>query len=227
MVQPIGIILAVVLATPGPAKCPADEALKKELGVEGAAWQMTCAAIKETELAMAALLPPLPAATGPRLVVAVRRGGSHPRVEVALGDLARSGIPSLSGMDWRLDVKPAGLAGADWLRVDVTAMSGEELLLAQSVTAFFRNDGSLQHVWTGASDRHERRFDACALDTTAQFTLSKNGELVRDSRTKRTVGEPGRGAGEAPPATKAKCVAPPPARDTFPVGNGGLTARRR
>src|SRR4051812_12935181 len=71
MVQPIGMILAAVLAAPGPAKCPADEALKKELGVAGAAWQMTCAALKETGLAMAALLPPAPPAIGPRLVVAV------------------------------------------------------------------------------------------------------------------------------------------------------------
>ena len=196
MVQPIGMILAVVLATPGDAKCPADEALKKELGVEGAAWQMSCAAIKETGLAMAALLPPVPPATGPRLVVAVRRGDFHPRAEVPLGDLARSGIPSLSGMDWRLAVQPAGIAGVDWLRVDVTALSGEDLLLAQTVTAFFRNDGSLKHLWTGASDRHERRFDACALDTIARFSLSRTGELVRDRRTKRTVGDPGGVDGE-------------------------------
>ena len=215
MVQPIGMVLAVVLATPGAAKCPADEALKRELGVEGAAWQMTCAAIAETGLAMAALLPPVPPATGPRLVVAVRRGDLHPRVEVPLGDLGRSGIPSLSGLDWRLAVQPAGIAGADWLRVDVTALSGEDLLLAQTVTAFFRNDGSLQHLWTGASDRHERRFDACALDTTARFSLSSSGELVRDRRTKRTVGAPGGGDGESMASTKAKCVAPPPARDTF------------
>jgi hypothetical protein len=217
MVQPIGMILAAVLAAPGPAKCPADEALKKELGVVGAAWQMTCAAAKETGLAMAALLPPAPPATGPRLVVAVRRGEARARVEVALGDLARNGIPSLSGLDWQLAVQPARITGADWLRVDVTAMSGEELLLAQTVTTFLRNDSSLQPLWTGASDRHERRFDACALDTIARFSLSAKRELVRERSTKRTFGDGGGVDRETLAAAKAKCVPPPAAREIFSI----------
>ena len=60
MVQPIGMILAVVLARPAAAKCPVDEVLKQKLGVEGAVWRMTCAATKELGLAMTALLPPVP-----------------------------------------------------------------------------------------------------------------------------------------------------------------------
>jgi hypothetical protein len=157
------------------------------------------------------------------VVVAVWRGEFHSRAQVALDKLAPDGIASFSGDDWRLSVRPARIAGADWLRADVTALSGEDLTLAQTVTAFFRNDDSLQHLWTGASDRHERRFDACALDTTARFSLSRNGDLVRARRTKRTLGDPVGVDGETLAATKAKCVAPPPVRDTFPVADDGLS----
>jgi hypothetical protein len=232
LIQPIGMVLAAALATARPPKCPGDEGLRRELGIEGASWQMTCTATRDGRLEMAALLSPLPPSSSPRLVVAVRRGEVASRAEVALGDLAQDGIPSLAGDDWRLSVRPAGIAGADWLRVDVTAMTGEEKMLAQTVTAFFRDDGPLVPLWTGAGERHERRFDSCTLDTSARFSLSPDGELVRVRRTKRSFGEPGEpqpqtdgdAAAPADGAGRTACVAPPPTRDAFPVADDGLAA---
>ena len=211
MVQPIGMVLAVVLATSG-ARSVRRRGLEGELGVEGAAWHMTCAAIKETGLAMAALLPP-GAADDPGRGWSSRSGAATSIPASRCRSATWRGAGFRRCRDWTGGspssprASPARTGCASTSR----RCRARILLLAQTVTAFFRNDGSLQHLWTGASDWHERRFDACALDTTAQFSLSRSGELVRDRRTKRTVGSSGAGVdGESMASTKAKCVAPPP-----------------
>ncbi len=219
-------MVLVAASAVGPARpaCPGAAALRQALEVEGAAWRVACTATKDGEVEMAALLPPTAAGSFPRLVVSVRRGQSHPRAELTLDGLDRDGLKALSGEDWQVSVRPAAIKPADWVRVDITAQSGEDLRVAQTVTALFRVAGPIQPLWTGASERHELRFDACSLDTTARFTLSRTGELVRARRTRRRFRDPGGVDAATLTSAKAECLATPPARDTFTVADDGLDA---
>lgn len=219
------IVLAAGSAPSGPprAACPSDDELRRSLAVEGKAWRVVCNATKNDGVEMAAVLPPATPAGAARVVVSVLRNDLRLRSETVLDGPERQDLEKTGGEDWKIAVRPAGIRGATWLRVDVIASGGDDYFSAQSVVSFFRigTDPALR-VWTGLGDRNETRFDACRLDTTARFDLSRNGELVRTRRTTRSFRRPGGIDSAQLKSLETECVASPRQRETFAVDDDGL-----
>jgi len=201
--------------------CPPDAEIRRLLGVD-AETPIACR-VGGASVLMGAIVPFTGVTGKPHVIVALDTGNAVRKGEADLEGTAREPLPKAD--DWQIAVAPANLYGASWSRVDVTAAQGDDRFAAQTVVSFFRGDGhTLGHVWTGLGDRHEKRFDACRLDTTARFALSAAGALVRTRHTTRTFAARPDLSADTLATLKAECVAAPPTRDSFVVADDGVDA---
>lgn len=204
--------------------CPPDAELRHTLGV--APDTPVACRVERWSMLMGAVVPFTGVAGRPRILVALQAGDSVRKGEAELTGSEREPLPSADA--WTIEVAPANLYGASWSRVDVTAtkgQAGKDLFTTQTVVSFFRDDGpTLRHLWTGLGDRHEDRFDACRLDTTARFELSAAGALVRTRRTIRAVADRQDLTADQVATLQAECVAAPPDRESFVVADDGVYA---
>jgi hypothetical protein len=209
-------------ATPTAPGCPADAEIRRALGVEGTDWQVACKLGKSGESGerqMAGFFAAPKPGAPLHLVVAVVRGEHQARAELDLAGPEESAIRNIPAEEWALSIEPAKIPGTDWLRVEVTGSSGEDLFVAQGVVTFFRlENDQLKWVWTGLGDRTEVRFDACRLFTAARFSRAPDGSLVRSRRGFRTFADPGGIDAHLLKGLRSDCVRAPSKRDEFPVG---------
>jgi hypothetical protein len=201
--------------------CPGEAGIRQSLGVSGSGWQVACTPEMTGGPALAALSWPHARGEAPRLIVEV--DGERPaRFDVALVGDEGDRIRALHAESWQLKVAPARIPGVDWLRVEAIGEGGEDYAFAQSVVWFFRRERDrLVEEWAGLGDRTEIRFDACRVETRAEFSLAPDGRLVRERRSRASFSNPGSVAvnGELS-QLKRKCVAAEPTRDVFPVVKG-------
>src|SRR3569623_408707 len=206
-----------------PGTCPPDAEVRRVLRGELTTAPVACRMVdKEHDVALVAAIVPPRAGAAARVVVGLSAGGSLLRGQESLPRKPAQQKPKRAD-NKKIVVAPAGLTGADWFRVDVTASACKDLFVAQTMVSFFMtHQGKMRHLWTGLGDRHERRFDRCQLDTSATFQLLDSGALARDRRTTRVFRDPGGlDAGRLAKLNEA-CLAAAPAHDSFTVADDGV-----
>lgn len=223
--------LPLTAAVTSDGACPTLDEQRRILSVQGPEWHVACHVAGAGEFELAAFIPPGAARRSPHLVVAAVHRDVRATLELELAGPDAAELQKLTGDDWELQVGPARLRGADWLRIDAVrrGATGAGQGSSQAIVSFLRvASGALEHLWTGLGDGRERRGPACELQTTAQFSVSGDGTLIRKRLIARVNGD-GQAGKSSPPSPRARlksrcAVARPTETDVFEVIDDGVNA---